>query len=357
LAPKVLIATGGTGGHVFPALVCAEEFLKRGWEVCFVGSGREIEKNLLSFAPYRVLQVKPLTGKGIMGTVKGLLALVFALPKGIALLRLIKPNLVLGFGSYVSGPVILASALLRIPRAIHEQNVVPGLANRLSAPFAQKIFVSFEESLSYFPKFKTELTGNPIRQELIEEARKEERKMPFTVFVLGGSQGSSALNRVVFEVLKVLKDKIKIVHQTGKMDYEWLKEEYGKMGVEGWVFPFDNSIGRWYGKAHLVVSRAGALTLAEIACVGRASILVPYPYSTSNHQLKNAEVFVKHGASRMILQEELTPERLIENLEELMMREGLRVEMEKRAFSLGKPQASQMIVERSLELVACTAGR
>jgi len=357
LAPRVLIATGGTGGHVFPALACAQEFLKRGWEVWFVGTGRETESSLLPVGQYRILQAKPLTGRGLLGVMNGLLALLFALPKAIALLRSIKPDFVLGFGSYVSGPMILASAIMRIPRAIHEQNVIPGLANRLSLPFAQRVFVSFEESFLYFPKSKTELTGNPVRQRVIEDARKEERKMPFTVFVLGGSQGSSALNRIVFEALKTLKDKIRIIHQTGKADYQWLKEEYDKMGVEGWVFSFDESIGRWYGKAHLIISRAGALTLAEISCVGRASILVPYPYSTSNHQVKNAQVFVKHGASKMILQSELTPKRLIETLEELMTKEDLRFEMENRALSLGKPQASQMIVERSMELVKCIAGR
>ena len=357
MAPRVLIATGGTGGHVFPALACSQEFQKRGWEVWFVGTGRDMERPLLSVGQYRALQAKPLTGKGIVGGIMGILALVFALPQAVALLRSIKPDLVLGFGSYVSGPMILASAILRIPRAIHEQNVIPGLANRLSAPFAQRVFVSFEETLSYFPKSKAELTGNPVRQKVIEDARKEERKMPFTVFVLGGSQGSSALNRVVFEALRSLKDKIRIIHQTGRMDYEWLKEEYGKMGVEGWVFPFDESIGRWYGKAHLIISRAGALTLAEISCVGRASILVPYPYSTSNHQVKNAQVFVKHGASKMILQSELTPKKLIESVEELITKEGLRLEMEKRALSLGKPYAAQIIVDRSMELERCTVGR
>ncbi len=361
MAPKVMIAAGGTGGHVFPALACAQEFIRKGWEVCFVGTGREIEVEILSrLGPYGVLPVRPIKGRGFGRKARAFLALIPGIIRALGLMRKMKPHLILGFGSYVSGPVIVAAAFLRIPRAIHEQNVQPGLANRLSAPFAQRIFVSFEETLRHFPSGKAELTGNPVRASLLEEARKEVRREDaFSLLVLGGSQGASVLNRVVVEAIGDLKGMgVHLMHQTGYGDYDWVRESYKGMDLNIEVFPFDEHIGRFYGRAHLVLCRSGALTLAELAAVGRASILVPYPHAADGHQMKNAEVFRRHGASRLIPQQDFRPGVFLDTLRELISREDLRRDMEQKALALGRPKAAEVIVKRCMELLeGCTGAR
>ncbi|RLA85451.1 MAG: undecaprenyldiphospho-muramoylpentapeptide beta-N-acetylglucosaminyltransferase [Deltaproteobacteria bacterium] len=361
MVPKVMIAAGGTGGHVFPALACAQEFIGKGWEVCFVGTGRELElRTLARLGPYRVLTVRPIKGRGFGRKARAFLALIPGIIRFLGLIREMRLHMILGFGIYVSVAVMVAGAFLRIPRAIHEQNVQPGLANRLSAPFAQRIFVSFEETLGYFPRGRAELTGNPVRASLLEEARREARREDaFYLLVLGGSQGATILNRVVVESIGDLRGLgVHLMHQTGYGDYDWVRESYRGTGIDAEVFPFDEHIGRFYGRAHLVLCRSGALTLAELAAVGRASLLVPYPHAADGHQRKNAEVFSKHGASKLIPQEDFRPEVFLDTLRELISREDIRRDMEQKALSLGKPKAAGLIVERCMELLeGCTGAR
>lgn len=353
MAPKVLIATGATGGHLFPALACAEEFRQEGWEVSFVGTGRTWEReNLELLGEYEVLEVRPLKSGGPKERVRSLLSLPLALGKALGILRRKRPDLVLGFGSYVSGPMIIASFLLKIPRAIHEQNVRMGLANRLSLPFAERVFVSFEETLRGVGTTKGRLTGNPIRKSVLREAAEVRREgAPFTLFVLGGSQGSAFLNRTVVEALKGLKAMgVRLIHQTGPRDHPWVVEAYREAGLEAKVFPFDLHIGRHYGIAHLVLCRSGALTLAELSAIGRASFLVPYPYG-DGHQYDNAEVFSRRGAALLFPQEKFSHDVFLEALREVMERRDKREEMEERARGLGRPEAARMVVEGCKELV------
>lgn len=353
MAPRILIAAGGTGGHVFPALACAEEFKGRGWEVCFVGVGKRLERDI--FAPlgkYFALRVRPLRQGKILKKAFAFFEALWAVKDALKIIEATRPQLVLGFGSYVSGPVIVAAWLKRVKRAIHEQNVLIGFSNRLSAPFAQRVFVSFEETLRLFPSPKLVLTGNPVRKSVVEEARVQERGERFTLFVLGGSQGSRPINRAVVEALKRWpKGEIEVIHQTGFEDLELVEQVYRELGVDFTVFAFDPYIGRHYGRAHVVLSRAGALTLAELGAVGRASVLVPYPYAVDRHQWENAKVFEKNGASKVILQGELTPERLFNTLKELKEDEVQRAEMERKALSLGKPCAARALVDRCEELL------
>ncbi|RLA81044.1 MAG: undecaprenyldiphospho-muramoylpentapeptide beta-N-acetylglucosaminyltransferase [Deltaproteobacteria bacterium] len=351
MAERVVIAAGGTGGHIFPAQACADEFIRWGWRVSFVGVGRELERRVFpSRGDYHVVKARPLKGGGPRQKVLSLVAMLLAVKAALGLLRSLNPACVLGMGGYSSGPVILAAALLRVPRAIHEQNTVPGLANRLSAPFAQRIFVSFEETLKAFPASKTLLTGNPVREEVVQKAQRTGRGDTFTLFVMGGSQGARAINQAMAEALPHLRGSIEVIHQTGKDDPLWVQEAYRRHGVKATVFPFTEDVGSCYGRAHLVVSRAGALTLAELAVVGRASILIPYPFAADDHQRRNAEAFCRRGAALMIPQEDLTGEHLARRIKELMADEGLRRKMEERALQLGRPEAAREVVERSIEL-------
>lgn len=353
MAPKVLIAAGGTGGHVFPALACAEEFKERGWEVCFVGVGKGLEQEVFSpLGKYFVLRVRPLRQGTIPKKAFAFFEALLAVNDALRIIEATHPQLVLGFGSYVSGPVIVAAWLKKVKRAIHEQNVLMGFSNRLSAPFAQKVFVSFEETLRLFPSPKLVLTGNPVRKSVMEEARVQKRGERFTLFILGGSQGSKPINRAVVEALKRWsKGEIEVIHQTGFEDLEFVEEVYRGLGLGFAAFAFDLAIGRHYGKAHVVLSRAGALTLAELGAVGRASVLIPYPHAVDRHQLENAKVFEKSGASKVILQGELTPERLFNVLKELKEDEVQRAEMERKALSLGKPWAAKALVDHCEELL------
>lgn len=352
MARRVLIAAGGTGGHIFPALACAEEFTRRGWEVAFVGAGRALERRILpSRYGYHVLPVSPLKGGSFLRKAKALAILLFSLRGALSLLRALKPDFVLGMGGYVSGPVVLAAALLRVHRAVHEQNVVPGLANRLSAPLALRVFVSFEETLKAFPQGKVLLTGNPVRREVLK-ARGLTRGETFTLFVMGGSQGARGINRAMVEAIPRLQDlTIEVIHQTGQWDYDWVKEAYSSYPLEATVFPFTEEVGLCYARAHLVVSRAGSLTLAELSALGRAAILVPYPFAADDHQRRNAEVFVKRGAARMILEEDLTGERLAQEIRALYEQGHLREAMEAQAREFGRPEAASEIVEECLKLL------
>lgn len=353
-----MIAAGATGGHLFPALACAEEFRRAGWEVSFVGTGKAWEReNLSPLGDYEVLSAMPLKGGGWLGTARALLWLPLAVKEALAILGRRRPDLVLGFGSYVSGPLVIAAAILRIPRAIHEQNVRMGLANRLSLPFAQRAFVSFEETARIYGGPKVRVTGNPVRASVLREAEEVVRADgPFTLFVLGGSQGSAFLNRTVVQALAGLKGKgVRVIHQTGARDYPWVVEAYKDAGFEAEVFPFDPHIGRHYGRAHLCLCRSGALTLAELSAIGRASILVPYPYG-DGHQLQNAEVFSREGAALVFPQGAFGPDVLLRCLEDLAAHGGRRQEMEGRARALGKPGAALAVFRECLGLVGDVQG-
>lgn len=357
MGPKVLMAVGATGGHLFPALACAEEFRRGGWEVSFVGTGKAWEReNLAPLGEYEVLRSTPLKG-GWRKTGRALLGLPLAVREALAILRRRRPDLVLGFGSYVSGPLIVAAALLRIPRAIHEQNVRMGLANRLSLPFAQRAFVSFEETARVLGGRKVRVTGNPVRASVLREAEEVKRGHgPFTLFVLGGSQGSAFLNRTLVQALAGLRDRgVRVVHQTGVRDYLWVLEAYRDAGLEADVFPFDPHIGRHYGRAHLCLCRSGALTLAELSAIGRASILVPYPHG-DGHQLHNAKVFSREGAALVFQERAFGPDVLLRCLDGLMADGERREEMEGRAKGLGRPGAALAIFEEFLELVGDVQG-
>jgi len=354
---KVIIAGGGTGGHLFPALALAEEFGRRGWEVIFVGGGRRWEREMISSKgwEYRVIPSSPWKGKGIGGKFLFLSRLPLSTLKAMALLRSLRPQLVLGVGGYSSSAVILASFLLGIRRAVQEQNLLPGLTNRLSLPFVHRIFVSFAETADLLSQpEKVIFTGNPIREELLHSFRRTRRQRRFTLLVLGGSQGSRAINEAIIEALpfmEEIKGRMRVIHQTGEGDRPWVRRGYEERGFDAQIVSFIEDIGRFYALAHLVVARAGGGTVAELCACGRASILIPYPYASDDHQRRNAEALLERGAARMILQGELSGERLAQEIKALWRDRVMLREMERRAKELARPQAASFIVRECLRMI------
>ena len=356
VAEKVIITGGGTGGHLFPALALADEFRERGWEVLFVGSGKEWERKIISARslPYMGLPAAPIKGRGGMELLRGIMTLGVASFKALGVLRSQSPSLVLGVGGYSSGAMILASALRGIPRVIQEQNVIPGLANRLAARFAQRVFCSFEETRNFFPEGKVSVTGNPIRREVLSSFERSSRGERFTLLVLGGSQGARAINEAMTDALPFfgeMKGIIRVIHQTGEMDRDWVEERYRREGVEATVLSFIEDIGKYYAKAHLVVSRAGASTVAELCALGRAAVLIPYPFAADDHQRRNAELLQRHGAAVLIDERVLGGELLAGEIKRLWLDRSSLQQMERRALALGRRDAASRVVEECLHLV------
>ncbi len=353
---KVVITGGGTGGHLFPGIAVADEIVRRhpGAEVLFIGSGRQLDLTALSPRNY---QTAAIPCQGLKGMTWGrklvtLCQLPLSVVAAIRLLRRFRPELVFGVGGYVTGPVVLAAKLLRIKTCIHEQNSVPGLANRWLAKIADRVFLSIPGSESYFPAGKWTLSGNPVRRELLtlaEQTREKPTGSALVLLVLGGSQGAHRLNRLasaaVIEKRATLPPGLRIIHQTGVKDEALVRAAYEQAGIKAEVAAFFHDMGRVYAQADLVVSRAGATTLAELAVLGKPSILVPFPYAADDHQRKNAQFLVASGAARMYAESELSPELLAAALAELLPYQALRQEMGWAARRQATPRAVETIVD------------
>lgn len=271
-----------------------------------------------------------------------------------AMLKIFKPNVVVGMGAYVSVPVVLAAASLRIPTVIHEQNSIPGMANRMLGRFANAIAVTYEDTKTFFPKTKqVELTGNPIREDILAADRISARKLlgldPLdpVILVFGGSRGARQINDAVIGGLEhLLQTGAQVVHSTGEAEYERVKAAVdGEPGEHYRVFPYIGDMANSYAAANLVVSRAGATTLAEITARGLASVLIPYPYATGKHQEKNASILVKAGAAKQIDDPDLTSERLVKEVAPLIADAKQLDEMAGAAKRLGRPEAASKVAE------------
>jgi UDP-N-acetylglucosamine--N-acetylmuramyl-(pentapeptide) pyrophosphoryl-undecaprenol N-acetylglucosamine transferase len=356
---KVLIAGGGTGGHLYPGVALAEEVTTRqkGNEVLFVGTTRGIEARVIPELgyPIKYIDVVGLKGKGPIGLIKGLLQVPVALAQSLKILRELKPDVAIGVGGYASGPLMLAAWFLRIPTAILEQNTIPGITNRLLSRFVDAVYVMFDSSQDRFPKHKVQALGNPIRRQLLDNFLNSKMEASrFNVLVLGGSQGAHALNLRMIEAAEHLKpyaDRIRIVHQTGDRDLELVRKGYADFGADAEALPFIQDMSAAYLRADLVVCRAGATTLAEVMVAKKASILVPYPYAADNHQELNAKSMVDAGAAKMMLERELDGERLANEILELYNdREQLK-KMESAASRTGRPEAAREIIDACFELI------
>jgi UDP-N-acetylglucosamine--N-acetylmuramyl-(pentapeptide) pyrophosphoryl-undecaprenol N-acetylglucosamine transferase len=354
----IVIAGGGTGGHLFPGIAIAEEFIRRekGWEVIFIGTGKDLEKRMLPRWGFELMTVPalPLKGRSWWRKGMGIITLLQGVWISRGLLRRIAPRLVIGLGGYAAGSVIVAASLLGIQRVIQEQNVYPGLTNRMAAKFAQRVFLSWTEGTQFFPSQKARVTGNPLRRGVLAGRGDKRARRPFTLLILGGSQGAATINRGIIDALASLEEiaqDLRIIHQTGEGDYSWVKEKYREKRVEVAVYPFIDEMAPCYQEAHLVICRAGATTITELCAWGRASILIPYPYAADDHQRKNAQVLVNHGAGRMILDAELSGKRLAEEILPLYRSRKALQAMETVAASLGRPDAAARIVDECYHLL------
>lgn len=355
---NIIIAGGGTGGHLFPGIAIAREFLRRdpGNKIIFLGTKRGIENRVLPKLGFKLklITVKGFKGKGLIQKITALCCIPFSFLQSAYYINKNNADMVIGLGGYISFPAIIAGILMRIPTAIHEQNSFPGLSNRILGKVADRIFISSKKSSHFFKKEKTILSGLPIRKELIQDNSNTEQDM-FCILIVGGSQGSHEINRTLIDALPELnriKDRIKFVHQSGEADRETLIAQYKKNGINAEVFSFIEDIYTYYKDAKLVISRSGASTLAELAQCGKASILIPFPYATNNHQEINALEFVEEGASVMITSSRLSGSRLASVIINLENRPEQISEMEKQAKNLSTPRASERIADECYKLTA-----
>lgn len=352
---KVIIAGGGTGGHLFPAISIAEEILGRNPEnsVLFIGTKEGLEKKTLTQKGYTLefISSRGIVGKGIIRGLKGFASAFKGFFDSFNIIKKFGPDVVVGVGGYVSGPVVCAAVLLLIPTAICEQNSIPGITNRLLGRFVRRVFASFEESIRFFPRKKTMVVGNPIRTQILQESESGQRESGgITVLVFGGSQGARTLNVSVPKAFGILgRHDISIIHQTGEKDIEVVKKTYEWYGIRAEVLPFIDDMADAYRQADLVIGRSGAGTVAEITALGKPSILVPYPFSAYNHQLENAMVVEKARAAVVIEDKDAAPERLAKILSGLLKCDKLK-EMGNRAKSLGRPDAAKEIVDELYKL-------
>jgi len=356
---RLVIAGGGTGGHLFPGIAVAKALKARmgSSEILFVVGRRPMETDILSRAGFEAasIDVEGIKGRGWK---KGL-PVFLKLPKSIfqsaVIIRRFSPSVVLGVGGYSAGPFCAAAKWMKVPTAIHEQNSYPGVTNRLLSKIVDCIFISFEESRDCFENKEVILTGNPVRQELfLARSIRTERDQRFTVLVVGGSQGAQAINRIFVDALQCLKErgrKMAVIHQTGAGDYARVVEDYRARGIEGEISPFIADMATAYSRADMVVSRAGASTIFELAAQGKPSILIPYPYATNRHQEINAGALVRTGGAEMIRQQELTGEGLADALTRYMDNRSALQKMGERAHQLSRPDAAEVMVDRMMAMV------
>ncbi len=361
---RVLIAGGGTGGHLFPGIAIAEEVSTRhpDNDVVFVGTNRGLEARVVpqSGFVFEAITSRGLKGMGALRLVLGLLTLPLSFFEAWRLLRRYRPDVVVGVGGYSSGPVVLSAWLTGLPTAIQEQNALPGFTNKVLGRFVRAVFLSFESTVAFFPEKRCHVLGNPIRKALMENyLRSRTAHDGFNVLVFGGSLGAKGLNQRVLDALDHLADlkgRLRIVHQTGKGDLEAVKQGYAARGFQADVREFIEDMSGAYAQADLVVCRAGATTIAELTCCKKASILVPFPFATDDHQAVNAEALVEKGAAVMFREAELTGEKLARALRELAADPKRLEKMEKAAGLLGHPEASREITEVLVELMTARWG-
>ncbi len=348
---KILLAGGGTGGHLFPAVALAEQLLSEtsDAEVLFVGTSRGIESRVIPQRgwPLRTIDISGFVGTGWRRKFLLLPKLVRSLRQSLQILNEFQPQVVVGVGGYASGPLLAAARIKRYPILIHEQNAQPGLTNRLLGRWVDRICISFPRSAKSFPAGRTVFTGNPVRQS-ISECRPLPLGPPH-LLVFGGSRGARAINDAMVAALahlEGLRERLTGEHQAGEEDLERVREGYRRAGWDPeFVVPFIDDMAAAYDRAHLVLCRAGATTIAELAACGRPALMIPYPYAAADHQSTNAAALARRGAAMQLPQQELTPEKLGHLLKEVLADRDLLVSMAGAAHALGRRDAAAAILK------------
>lgn len=355
MSPKLVIAGGGTGGHIFPGIAVAEEWQRRGGELVFVGTRQGQEKDLVPRHGFRVefLKVGRLKGAGLIKKMLTVLKLPLSLVSAGRLLRREQAQIVLGIGGYASGPACLSAWVQGIKTAVLDQNILPGFTNRILGKMVHRVFLSFDKNREYFPARKVIVTGNPVRTSISATpyAALHEKMV---IFVFGGSQGAVTLNKIftgAVAQLGPLKGSLVIYHQAGAHDENELREFYKKSGVQATVQRFFDNMNELYAVSHLLICRAGAGTLTELALSGRPAILVPYPFAADDHQKKNAEYFVERDAAWMIEQKDLQAAGLAKMIGELWTHPEQLAQRAKNMAKLGIRDAAKKIVDELWQLI------
>ena len=362
---RLVITGGGTGGHLFPGISLAQAMMRTNPEckVLFIGTERKIDRAALADLGFATTTIRSqgIKGKSLTAIIKAILQQPAALLEAARIIRNFKPDLVFGVGGYVTGPVILAARLLGITTCIHEQNSIPGLANKLLGHIAKRIFVSLPGSEKYFRDSKTILSGNPVRSSIVNAAKKayqvnsKNRQRPMTLLILGGSQGAQRLNSLMLEAVErclvALTPQPKIIHQTGEHDETLVREKYAALGINARVQNFFRDMAEIYTAADLVVSRAGATTLAELTVFHKPVILVPFPFAADNHQEINAQYLVKAGGGLMFRQAELDGQKLGLEIKRLLADTTLLAEMGANSGKVAKPEATGIIISECMKLL------
>ena len=363
MAVRVVIAGGGTGGHLYPGIAVARELQSRQPDavVSFAGTAQGIEARVIPREgfPLDVIRSSGVKGKSMAGRLRGALLLPLSLLDSWRLLSARRPSLVVGVGGYSSGPVVMVAALRGMPTMLLEQNAVPGLTNRLLAWVVKAAAVTFESTQAFFGA-KAFVSGNPVRPEFFhagpnQESARDDTTSVTRVLVFGGSQGAHAINVAMVEAAPQLaagRPPVRLTHQTGERDVEMVRTAYREAGVQGEVEPFLYDMGRRLADADLIVCRAGATTLAEITAAGKAAILIPLPTATDDHQRKNAESLVAAGAAELLLQRDASGAALASRVQALAADRATRERIASNARALAKPDAARVIVDRALELAA-----
>jgi UDP-N-acetylglucosamine--N-acetylmuramyl-(pentapeptide) pyrophosphoryl-undecaprenol N-acetylglucosamine transferase len=361
---KLLIAGGGTGGHLFPGIAVAEEFLARdpANEVLFVGTERGVEARILPKLGYRLelIAASGIRGKNLFSQLKGIAGLLYGYSQSRKILKAFQPDVVLGVGGYASAPVLLAARGLLLPRYIHEQNAIPGMTNKLLSRVALKTFISLEESRRFFPGETTLLTGNPLRRQILGqvadkggslEPRTSNLEPALHLLIFGGSLGAHSINMAMAAAAPLLAQScglLTITHQTGEKDVAEVQSAYAKSGLKAEVVAFIDNMAAAYNQADLIICRAGATTIAEVTACGKPCIFIPFPHAVDDHQRRNAEALLKSGACFMLLERELAPERLARQIAELLAAPQLLRETGENARKVARLDAARVIVDEML---------
>ncbi len=356
---KVLIAAGGTGGHIYPGIAVAKEIMRRdaNSEVRFVGTARGLETKIVPAGGFELSLINSagLKNVGFVGKLKGLLILPKSFLEARRIIKEFQPDVVVGAGGYVSGPVLLMASVQRIPTLVMDSNALPGFTNRQLAPFVTRAALTFDEAVKFFGK-KGVVTGNPVRKEFFDiEAKVRGEKINLLIF--GGSQGARVINNTMIDALEHLrnyKNRLQITHQTGEFDALKIQELYKRAEWESAdVRPYILDMVAEFAKTDLIICRAGATSCAELLAAGKAAIMIPLPTAADDHQRKNAEALVNFGAARMVLQKDLNGESLAKEIIDLIDSPEEIIEMENSAKKMAKADAAEVTVD----LIESLSGR
>jgi len=366
---RIVIAGGGTGGHLFPGIAIAQEFMARDPKnsVLFVGTGKPFEISIVTESGYKhaTITTEGIKGRKLVNQVLSIAKIPKGVFESVLILKRFKPDLVIGVGGYAAGPLVLAAWLLGIHTALHEQNILMGITNRVLCRFADRVFVSFDNTRLNGRLTNVHVAGNPIRREILQCAGSQQdngavnfsQERPFTTLIIGGSQGAHGINQAVMAAVKHIKAKeaFYFIHQTGPQDEKMVKNAYRRHGIFGNVQSFFTDMDRQYQKADLVVCRAGATTVAEVAALGKGVVFIPFPFAADNHQVLNARTLADAGAAEMILQKDLSGKLLAQKIEYYASNPQALDQMAARAKDLGKPEAAAQIVDNCYQLIKTRA--